>query len=87
MELVPRLPAERAPLVRADLGGHAELTQEAESPTSRRGAHEVEVESDLPAPAQVEAPGRVCETRELGKAVALPLRRDPRKLVAKIFRQ
>ena len=71
MELVARLPPEGVSLVGADLGRHAELAQEAEGAPRRRRAREVEVERDLAAATEVQAPGGVREAGELGEPVAV----------------
>jgi hypothetical protein len=87
VKLVARLSPEGPTLVRADLGRHAQLTQKAERPPRRSRAGEIEVQRDLPTSAQVQAAGRVRQTRELGEPVAIPLRGDPGQLVPELLRQ
>lgn len=87
MELVPRRAVERAALVRANLRRDTERAEQTECTTRDRGLGDVEVDGDLPAPAQVDAAGRVEETGELCEPVALASRRDRRELAAEVLRE
>ena len=78
---------ERAALVRANLRRDTERAEQTECTTRDRGLGDVEMDGDLPAPAQVDAAGRVEETRELCEPVALAPRRDRRELAAEVLRE
>ena len=85
VELVAGRLLERVPAIGADLGLDAELPQEPECAPRDGRAREVEVERDLPAPAQVRAAGGMEEPRELGEPVAVAAWRDPGELVAELL--
>src|SRR4029079_5686883 len=65
VKLVARLSSERLPLVGADLGADVERAQKSECTTGGCRAGEVEMETDLPPPAQVQPAGEVEKRRQL----------------------
>ena len=87
MKLVAGGAVERTPLIGADLRRDTEPTQERECSTRDGGVRDVEMDRDLPAPAQVHAAGRVEEPGQLGEPVTLAARGDRGELAAQILRE
>ena len=87
MELKARRRVERPASIGADLGADPALAEKRERPPRRGAAPEVEMERPVAAAAQMEAPGRVEQRRELGSPVALALWRDRRELLADVLRR
>jgi hypothetical protein len=85
VELVPGRRVERPTPVRPDLRAEAALAQKREAASSRGTAAQVEMQPPVPCRAQMQAAGRVEQRGELGSAIALPLRRDPRELLANVL--
>jgi hypothetical protein len=87
VKLVPSRAVESTALVRADLGRDAEAAKEAEGTPGHGRARNVDVDGDLSATPEVDAPSAVKEAGELRKAVALFARCDRCELVAEILRE
>jgi hypothetical protein len=85
VELIAGLALERATPVGPDLRPDPLLAEERERAAGSSSAAEVQVERPLAMATEVEAACGVEERRELGPAVALARRRDPRQLPAHVF--
>jgi hypothetical protein len=87
VELVARSTLEGSTLVGADLRCDTERTQQAESAAGHGRVGDVEMDGDLPTPAEMDAAGRMQETGKLGEAIAFVLRCDRCQLVAEVLRE
>src|SRR5438094_6551226 len=87
VELVARRTRERALPVRAQLRVDADVAQEAERAASDRGLAHVEVQRYLAAAAEVEPARGMEEAGQLGQAIAVRVRRDPRELAPQVFKE
>lgn len=85
MELVARLPAEGAAAVRTDLRWDLLIAEEGERAPCRRAACEIEVQRPLALGAEVKAPRRVEERRELREAIARALWGNAAELLADVL--
>ena len=65
----------------------ADIAQKAKCATCDGGLTDVQVQRDLPSAAKVHPARRVEEARELGEAIAVRARDDPRELASQVFRE
>jgi hypothetical protein len=87
VQLVPPAALEGSTAIGAYLRRNPETAQEGKRTTSDSRVRDVEVDGNLAAPFQVDAAGRVEESRKLRETVAVAARRDPRELVAEVVRE
>ena len=85
VELVARRRVEGTATIGADLRTDPAVAEEREGAPSRGTASEIEMKRPVPGSAQMEAPGRVEQRRQLRSPIALPLRRDRRELLANVL--
>ena len=85
MQLKPRRGVEGPTSIGADLGAEPARAEKRKRPPRCGAAAEVEMERPVAAAAQMKAPGRVEERRELGPPVAFPLWRDCRELLTDVL--
>ena len=87
VQLVASRAVERALAVRPWLRVDADVAQQAKRASRHGGLTDVEVQRDLPPASKVHSARRMEEARELGEAIAVRARDDPRELASQVFRE